>query len=116
MLCRTLLLAAATTFAQTKHPFSVDDLVRLKRVSQPALSPDGKTAVFSVRDTDMDANRGRTDLWSLDIATKGAQPRRITSHPENDGSAQWSGDGRYVYFLSSRSGSSQVWRLARHRR
>ncbi|HKE94331.1 MAG TPA: S9 family peptidase, partial [Povalibacter sp.] len=78
----------------------------------PALSPDGKTVVFTVRETDMGANRGRTDLWSLDIATKGAQPRRITSHPDNDGSAQWSADGRYIYFLSSRGGASQVWRLA----
>ncbi|HEY5810064.1 MAG TPA: S9 family peptidase [Povalibacter sp.] len=108
----TALLLATTAHAQTKHPFSVDDLVRLNRVSDPTLSPDGKTAVFTVRETDMAANRGRTDLWSLDIATKGAQPRRITSHPDNDGSAQWSGDGRYIYFLSSRSGSSQVWRLA----
>ncbi|MFL6549421.1 MAG: prolyl oligopeptidase family serine peptidase, partial [Povalibacter sp.] len=60
----------------------------------------------------MSANRGRTDLWSLDITTKGAAPRRITSQPENDSSAQWSSDGRYVYFLSGRGGSDQVWRLA----
>jgi dipeptidyl aminopeptidase/acylaminoacyl peptidase len=80
-------------------------------VSAPVLSPDGKTVVFTVRETDMTANRGRTDLWSLDIGAKGATPRRITSHPENDSAAQWSSDGRYVYFLSARSGSDQVWRL-----
>ena len=94
-----------------KHPFSIEDLVRLQRVSEPVLSPDGKTAAFTVRETDMAANRGRTDLWSLDLATKGAQPRRLTSHPENDGSPQWSADGKSLYFLSSRSGASQVWRL-----
>jgi dipeptidyl aminopeptidase/acylaminoacyl peptidase len=97
--------------ADAKAPFSVQELVRLQRVSDPALSPDGKTVVFTVRETDISANRGRTDLWALDLATKGAVPRRLTSHPENDGSAQWSRDGRFVYFLSSRSGSSQVWRL-----
>ncbi len=97
--------------AQAKRPFSIDDLVRLNRVSDPVLSPDGRTVVFTVRETDMSANRGRTDLWSLDVVTKGAQPRRITSHPENDGSAQWSADGRFIYFLASRNGSSQVWRL-----
>src|ERR1043165_5775924 len=98
--------------AAERHPFSVEDLVRLKRVSDPALSPDGKTVVFALRETDMAANRGRQDLWSLDISTKGAQPRRLTTHPENDNSAAWSRDGRYIYFVSGRSGSSQVWRLA----
>ncbi|WP_432215023.1 TolB family protein, partial [Salmonella enterica] len=34
------------------------------------------------------------------------------SHPANDSSAQWSSDGRFIYFLSTRSGSSQVWRLS----
>jgi len=110
--CALLVLIATTAFAQSKHPFSVDDLVSLNRVSDPALSPDGKTVVFTVRETDMAANRGRTDLWSLDLAAKAALPRRLTSNPDNDGSAQWSADGRYIYFLSSRGGASQVWRLS----
>ncbi len=107
-----LLLIASAAHAQSRQPFSIDDLVRLKRVSDPALSPDGRTVVFTVRETDMSANRGRTDLWSLDVLTKGAQPRALTSHPENDSSAQWSSNGQHIYFLSSRSGSSQVWRLS----
>ncbi|MET0534803.1 MAG: S9 family peptidase [Steroidobacter sp.] len=92
-------------------PFTVEDLVRMQRVADPVLSPDGRTVVFSVRETDMAANRGRIDLWSLDLATKGAQPRRLTTHPDNDSSPEWSADGREIYFLSTRSGSSQVWRL-----
>ena len=108
--------SGAAAAAAERHPFSVEDLVRLQRVSDPALSPDGKTVVFTVRETDMAANRGRKDLWSLDLATKGAQPRRLTSHPENDNAPEWSRDGRYVYFVSSRSGSAQVWRLAAARR
>jgi dipeptidyl aminopeptidase/acylaminoacyl peptidase len=93
------------------HPFNVEDLVKMQRVSDPALSPDGRTVVFTVRETDLAANRGRTDLWALDIATKGAQPRRLTTHPEGDSSPEWTADGREIYFLSTRSGSSQVWRL-----
>lgn len=99
--------------AQDKEAFSVEHLVRLQRVSQPALSPDGQFAVFTVRETDIEANRGRTDLWMMDIVNKGAQPVRATSHPDNDHSPQWSADGAHVYFLSTRSGSSQVWRLGR---
>jgi dipeptidyl aminopeptidase/acylaminoacyl peptidase len=103
--------STAAAAATERHPFSVEDLVRLQRVSDPALSPDGKTVVYVVRETDVAANRGRQDLWSLDIGTKGAQPRRLTSNPENDNSPAWSRDGRYVYFISSRGGSTQVWRL-----
>ena len=80
LLC-ALVPAVAAVHAEDKRPFSVEDLVRLKRVSEPALSPDGATVAFSVRETDMDANRGRQDLWSLDLTTKGAQPRRLTTHP-----------------------------------
>ena len=86
--------------SRARTPFTVEDLVRLQRVADPAISPDGRTVVFSVRETDMAANRGRMDLWSLDLATKGAQPRRLTTHPENDSSPEWSGDGRDIYFLS----------------
>ena len=103
---------AAAAADSERHPFSVEDLVRLQRVSDPTLSPDGKTVVFVVRETDMGANRGRQDLWSLDLATKGAQPRRLTSNPENDNTPEFSRDGRYLYFISARSGSAQVWRLA----
>jgi len=106
-----LLLPLSAFAADGPHPFTVEDMVRLQRVADPALSPDGRTVVFSVRETDMAANRGRTDLWSLDLATKGAQPRRLTTHRENDSSPEWSADGREIYFLSTRSGSSQVWRL-----
>lgn len=105
-------LSIVPAFGAERRPFSVDDLVRLNRVSEPALAPDGRTLAFTVRETDLDANRGRQDLWSLDLATKGAEPRRLTTHPENDHAPQWSADGRYLYFLSSRSGSAQVWRLA----
>ncbi|MGH8189769.1 MAG: TolB family protein, partial [Steroidobacteraceae bacterium] len=105
-------LSIVSASAAELRRFSVEDLVRLKRVSEPALSPDGRTLAFTVRETDMEANRGRQDLWSLDLATKGTQPRRLTTHPENDNAPEWSADGRDLYFLSSRSGSSQVWRLA----
>ena len=68
-----------------------------------------------VRETDMAANRGRTDLWSLDIVTKGAPPGGLHAHPENDGTPV---DQRRSLHLFSflRSGSDQVWRLPSSRR
>src|SRR4029077_6398757 len=51
-------------------------------------------------------------LWLLDLTPGTAQPRRLTEVKANDSSPRWSPDGRTLYFLSTRSGSSQVWRLA----
>jgi dipeptidyl aminopeptidase/acylaminoacyl peptidase len=105
------LLAAGAAVAEDAVPFSVDDLVRLERVSDPQVSPDGRYVVFTVRETDFDANKGRTDLWLLDLDSEKPEPRRLTQHEANDSNGRWSPDGTSIYFLSTRSGSSQVWRL-----
>ncbi|HLL22844.1 MAG TPA: S9 family peptidase, partial [Kofleriaceae bacterium] len=102
-----LLAAAAPAHAKG---LTVDDMLAMQRISDPAVSPDGKWVAFSVRDTDYDANRGRMDVWVASV--DGATVRRVTTHPENDSDARWSPDGRYLYFMSTRSGSSQVWRIA----
>ncbi|MFO7277614.1 MAG: S9 family peptidase [Pseudomonadota bacterium] len=108
LLCSVPALSQAQ---EVRSPFTPDDLVRLNRLSDPQVSPDGRHVVFVVRETDMEENRGRTDLWLLDLGAKGAAPRRLTRHPANDSHPRWAPDGRTVYFLSSRSGSSQVWRI-----
>ena len=106
-----LLLAMAATAGATL-PFTADDLVRLKRVSDPQVSPDGRHAVFVLRETDMEANRGRTDLWLLELGDPRAMSRRLTQHPAADSSPRWAADSRTLYFLSTRSGASQVWRIS----
>jgi dipeptidyl aminopeptidase/acylaminoacyl peptidase len=88
---------------------TVDDMLAMQRISDPEVSPDGRSVAFTVRDTDLEANRGRTDIW-LAAVDSGAV-RRLTTHPDNDSAPRFSPDGRSIYFLSSRGGSSQVWRL-----
>jgi dipeptidyl aminopeptidase/acylaminoacyl peptidase len=101
-------LAGPSPAAET-HPFSVHDMLAMDRISDPQTSPDGRLIVFTLRVTDMEANRGRTDLWL--IGTDGSGLRRMTSHSAGDFHPRWSPDGESIYFLSSRSGSVQVWRL-----
>ena len=92
------------------HGLTAQDLVGLARISEPAISPDGRRLVYTQRETDLAADRGRNDLWMVDLDGDGP-PRRLTSHDENDGAADWAADGSGVYFLSSRSGTPQVWFL-----
>ena len=113
LVCTLIALGAAARAAEGGDaPFTVEDLVRLKRISDPQLSPDGRQVAFVQRETDLDANKGRTSLWLLDLTPGTAQARRLTDVKASDSSPRWSPDGRTLYFLSTRSGSSQVWRLA----
>jgi dipeptidyl aminopeptidase/acylaminoacyl peptidase len=115
MTMRTVLMSAvlaALPFfaAAAPHGLSAADLVGFARVSEPALSPDGRRVVYTLRETDLGADRGRSDLWLLELEGD-APPRRLTSSEENDSAADWAADGSGVYFLSARGGSSQVWFL-----
>jgi dipeptidyl aminopeptidase/acylaminoacyl peptidase len=91
------------------RPYTVQDQVTLKRLTAFQVSPDGKQVVFALRHTDLAANRGRFDLYA--VGTDGSNLRQLTSHVDNDTDPQWAADGKSIFFLSPRSGSSQVWRL-----
>ena len=104
-----MLAAAAIGVAGEQRPFTVHDLVAMARIADPQPSADGTRVAFTVTTMDLDANKGRSDIWLA--AVDGSWSRRLTTHEAGDSSALWGGDDA-LYFLSSRSGSSQVWRLA----
>ncbi len=106
----SLLAALVLTAAPaSSHPYNVQDQVTMRRLSEPRVSPDGQRIAFVLRSTDMEANRGRNDLWLVNADGSGA--RQLTSHPDSDSQPVWAPDGRSLFFLSPRGGSSQVWRL-----
>ena len=107
LLCLNFGVCAAC--AEESHPFSIHDMLAMERVSEPQVSPDGGEIVFTLRTTDLEADKGRTDLWL--VGTDGGELRRLTSHEAGDSNPRWSPDGKSVYFLSTRSDSSQVWRI-----
>ncbi len=104
-----LLLAAGMTLAAERHPFTVEDMVAMQRVGAPAVSPDGSRVAFAVTTMDLEANHGRSDIWVA--ATDGSGVRRLTTAPESDWNPAWLDDSTLL-FLSTRSGSAQVWRLS----
>ena len=114
MTLRLLLLGtavAASSAVAAPRGFTVEDLVKMERVSAPVLSPDASRVVYAVRSTNMEKNRGNTQLWMLDLRNPKAAPQRLTQAEASSTDAMWSPNGDAVYFLSARSGSSQVWRL-----
>jgi dipeptidyl aminopeptidase/acylaminoacyl peptidase len=112
MLASLAALALAQAPAAFARPMTATDLATLRRMGAPAVSPDGNWAVFQLRETDLEANRGRTDLFLLDLRSPNAQPVKIASQPQyNEHDARFSADGRWLYYLSNASGSDQIWRV-----
>jgi dipeptidyl aminopeptidase/acylaminoacyl peptidase len=90
------------------HPFSIHDMLAMERLSDPQVSPDGDWVAYTVRSTDLEANRGRTDIWVS--RTDGTEARQLTRNPAGDSNPRWCQNGT-LFFLSSRGGSNQIWNI-----
>ena len=108
-----LFVVAGSGFASgldQAHPFSIHDMLAMDRLSDPQVSPDGKWIAFVLRKTDLEEDKGRTDLWL--VGADGTALRRLTSHKASDSNPRWAPDGKSIWFVSARSDTSQVWRIA----
>ena len=91
----------------TPRKIDAQDLLTMRFVSQPQLSPDGTQVAFVSRWIDAEKNKYFSNLWL--VSTTGGQPRRFTVGDYGDTSPRWSPDGRRIAFVSDRSDSSQIW-------
>lgn len=92
-----------------KHPITFDDMMRMHRLSEAQISPDGNSVAYTVTTPDLDANHGASNIWMVST-TQGA-PVQLTQSG-HDSSPVWSPDGGSLAFLSSRDGESQVYLLS----
>lgn len=111
----TALFAGVTvlvTSAQTKSPFTYSDMLMLDRISGLAVDPGGTTALFTVRATDMEKNRGVSTLWMKDLVDLKKAEVKVPAGEGGAGDVQWVADGSAFYFLSGRGegGTTQVWK------
>jgi dipeptidyl aminopeptidase/acylaminoacyl peptidase len=101
-----IFFCALPCFAQAKHPFTFEDMMALKRVGEPEVSPDGKWVIFSVVDVDLAANTKTPHVWIVPAA--GGQEREIIGD-QNADRPRWAPDGKRFAFLSMKEGGSQIW-------
>jgi dipeptidyl aminopeptidase/acylaminoacyl peptidase len=94
-----MLLAPALAAAQAA-PLSAETMWQLARIGNPALSPDGREAVYAVTNYDEEKDKGEADLYV--VATAGGEPRRLTSMAGNESEPAWSPDGRFIAFVAKR--------------
>ena len=89
------------------RPLQVDDLLAIKLAGDCQISPDGSRIAYVIQEIDRDKNEYKTAVW---LAREGQPSVQFTAGPK-DSSPRWSPDGRFLAFLSNRSGSSQIWLL-----
>src|SRR3954471_22384525 len=102
---------AVTAFGQgaaAKHPFTFEDMMKLKRVNEPVPSPNGKWVVFSAVDVDLAANSKTPHIWIVP-ADGSAKERLLIATPQGEDRPRWSPDGKYLSFTASYDGSQQIW-------
>ncbi len=101
-----VLALAALGWAQ-KRPFTFEDMMALKRVSEPIVSPDGKWVAFTAVEVNLEQNSRTPHLWIVPVA--GGEAKKITDGPAGESRPRWTPDGKRLSFISSKDGGSQVW-------
>ena len=103
-------LAMSSAHAQQKRSMTFDDLISMERVSEPAISPDGRWVAYTLATPILAENRTTRNIWVAATAA-GTPPRQLTSSGA-DSRPQWAPDGTQLAFLSSRGGSTQIYLLS----
>lgn len=94
----------------SSHLITAEELLNLKRVYSPQVSPDGKWVLYGVTVPDIPGNRSNSDLHLVSI--EGDRHRQLTASPSGDFGGVWSPDGKSIAFLSTRAGSPQIYTIA----
>src|SRR6266536_5069394 len=90
-----------------KHPFTFEDMMKLKRVGAPVPSPDGKWVVFDCQDVDLAANTKVSHLWV--VPASGGESRRLNPTPNHEERPRFSPDGKRLIWTSKATDPTQIW-------
>ncbi len=101
-----LLIPVATIYAQ-KRAFTIEDLYRIKSVSDVHISPDGKSIIYAVSTPDLTRAKRTSHIWMMDI--EGRNNRQLTEGETGASSPVFSPDGRQIAFISAKDGSANLY-------
>ncbi len=109
LLAILLLAIVANPLLAAGRPMTVEDLLAVKGVSDPQVSPDGSLVVYVVTELDHVTQKNTSNLWL--VPTAGGQPKQLTTATGTNNHPRLDHDGikSTIAFVSHRGGSAQVW-------
>jgi dipeptidyl aminopeptidase/acylaminoacyl peptidase len=107
LLLLTLLLLSVSSLVAQKRAFSIEDLYRVKNISDLHVSPDGKTLIFNLSTSDLARAKRNSHVWAMEV--DGRNPRQWTVSERSESSPLFSPDGKQILFISSKDGSANLY-------
>jgi Periplasmic component of the Tol biopolymer transport system len=109
-----LILSFSLASSQEKKALSFEHFIKIKRMSDPQLSPDGKQIAFVLTTMDLKDKKGNSDIWL--VPSTGGQPICLVSSPQADFFPRWSPDGKNLAFIFNSKWHSSTMDNSRSRR
>ncbi|MEO8435582.1 MAG: S9 family peptidase [Pyrinomonadaceae bacterium] len=97
-----LLALASLVSAQDNRRFTIEDLMKVRRVGDPRVSPNGKRVAFTIGDVNFDANKVMTQIYVMQL--EGGSMKQLTSGATSS-APRWSPDGKKIAFTTG----GQIW-------
>jgi dipeptidyl aminopeptidase/acylaminoacyl peptidase len=98
---------AAQNSSAQKRPFTFEDMMALKRIGDPQVSPNGRWVMFSAVDVNLQENTRKPHLWI--VSTAGGDAKQITTGLTGENRGRFSPDGTSILYISDAVGGSQGW-------
>ena len=98
-----LLVGPFTLAAAQNRTYTIEDLLKVRRVGDPQVSPDGKRVAFTVGDVNFDANRIVNQIYVMPI--EGGSMKQLTTGDRSSSAPRWSPDGKKIAYTTG----SQIW-------
>src|SRR4029079_8489305 len=109
LLSITFLLITFSCIHAQKRAFTIEDLYRVKNISDLHISPDGRTVIFAVTVSDLAHATQNTNIWDMNL--DGTNLWQLTTGDKSESSPLWSPDGKQILFISSKDGSANSYLL-----
>ena len=98
-------LSLSSVAVAQERRFTIEDLLKVRRVGDPQVSPDGRHVAFTIGDVNFDANRIVTHIYVIPIG--GGNPKQLTRGDSSATSPRWSPDGKKIAYVTG----SQIWKM-----
>src|ERR1043166_8448098 len=98
-----LLLGLCSLAAAQNRSYTIEDLLKVRRVGDPQVSPDGKHVAFTIGDVNFDANRVVTQIYVTSI--DGGSMKQLTTGDKSSSAPRWSPDGKKIAYTTG----GQIW-------